>query len=881
MTFKRNSRRETITTQNTENVPPSTQQPPAQQASTRPIAVRRGRPRNTSQNVSRSHSRAARSQSTAARSLSRAPVTPIELIGVDSERIPPSESLAHATIQPSQASVNNSLSQTSSSTPARAIASLAQSRDPTGISQASALSREQVADTVERNDEDQTTHHLQPHPYEEFSLTRIIHEAQHHIFRRKVFWIGGSGKSYSCVYVFYNSEIVFDEKPSGTLEFKCKLCSTPVHVPLGRSGNLLKHIETHTEALPWVQLYREHANQSKQFRLDANTYHLIRFFVNSNVAIEALRDPDLRELVKVDLPDPRTFRTSILPRVRQILQNIIVDRLKSACSVSLIADIWSDKRARDFIAVCAVLHHSVFLRESIVIDVRRMEGSHNAEGLKTAIERIINELEFDKSKIRSIVTDEGSNFLRLFKQYINENEQMNLYIEISGESENSEDEIDESESDEEDYEKDETRITFLETDKSTIDEYSECRSIGFQQSVPLTTETQNYIINVEFNEAAEYIGDCEPMERLELEIGSSSIPRFSCAAHKLNIAVRMSIRKHPEILNMLTTLSKFASKSHKSCKIARIFEEGKCRLRTDNNTRWSSAFLMMVSFLKAYERGCFNDSLPFPVDQALLETYVQILMPIHKFSLNVQRSDCSIGQVLPLLWLLIHGSLQRMVLSNEPKVFRDFLLEAIRNKFKYELTSNVYLAAAVLNVEYMSAWVPRSFTKEFLKKGIEALPDVGLLVLAKGATNEPTATANCADGGDSDNDSIFGFTIQNKLKKSCTISNINEELTASSLYLQIEEEKIKYTNILREIKYNYKNSSLAEFWIKHRQQLPLLYELALHLLVIPASSAYIERFFSISGIINSKRSANMDSETLQMKAVLKANTHLLKKSISI
>ena len=161
---------------------------------------------------------------------------------------------------------------------------------------------------------------------------------------------------------------------------------------------------------------------------------------------------------------------------------------------------------------------------------------------------------------------------------------------------------------------------------------------------------------------------------------------------------------------------------------------------------------------------------------------------------------------------------------------------------------------------------------------MEVLADVALQILKKSDATGPAA-ANDNGENDSDSDSLFGFTIQNKLKKSCTITNISDELNASSLYLQVEEEKIMYTNILRETKYNHKNVSLAEFRIKNRTQLPLLCEMALHLLVIPASSAYIERFFSISGIINTKRSGNMDSETLQMKAVLKANTHLLKKSI--
>ena len=167
-----------------------------------------------------------------------------------------------------------------------------------------------------------------------------------------------------------------------------------------------------------------------------------------------------------------------------------------------------------------------------------------------------------------------------------------------------------------------------------------------------------------------------------------------------------------------------------------------------------------------------------------------------------------------------------MQLSNEPKVFRDFLLEAIKKKFKYELTSNVYLAAAVLNVEYMSKWVPRSFAKDFLRRGLEVLADVALQILKKSDATGPAA-ANDNGENDSDSVSLFGLTIQNKLKKSCTITNISDELNASSLYIQVEEENIKYTNILRETKYNHKNVSLAEFWIKNRTQLPLLCEMAL------------------------------------------------------
>ena len=325
-------------------------------------------------------------------------------------------------------------------------------------------------------------------------------------------------------------------------------------------------------------------------------------------------------------------------------------------------------------------------------------------------------------------------------------------------------------------------------------------------------------------------------------------------------------------------MSKFASKTHKSYKLAEVFEEAKCRLRTVNYTRWTSSFLMMLSFLKAFSRKCFTDAIQFPVNHSDLEIYVQILLPIHKFSLAVQCSSCSIGRVLPMLWLLIHGTLERFQLSNEPKVFRDLLLQAIKKKFDYELKSSVYLAAAVLNVDFLSMWAFRSFSKELLKRALEILPEVGLLIL-KQQVNEANARETNAEESESETESLFGFKIQNKLSKSCTLSNINDEVTASSVYLQLEDEKNKYINLLRETEYNKKQLSLAEFWVQYRSRLPLLNDLALHLLVIPASSAYIERFFSISGLINAKRSGNMSSETLRMKALLKANSQLITKSL--
>jgi hypothetical protein len=55
-----------------------------------------------------------------------------------------------------------------------------------------------------------------------------------------------------------------------------------------------------------------------------------------------------------------------------------------------------------------------------------------------------------------------------------------------------------------------------------------------------------------------------------------------------------------------------------------------------------------------------------------------------------------------------------------------------------------------------------------------------------------------------------------------------------------------------------------------------LKKLALMLLNIPSSAAYIERQFSIAGAICSQRRGNMKSEQIITRVMLKTNMNLLK-----
>jgi hypothetical protein len=69
--------------------------------------------------------------------------------------------------------------------------------------------------------------------------------------------------------------------------------------------------------------------------------------------------------------------------------------------------------------------------------------------------------------------------------------------------------------------------------------------------------------------------------------------------------------------------------------------------------------------------------------------------------------------------------------------------------------------------------------------------------------------------------------------------------------------------------------STRRFWLKHQSQLPNLFKLTRKLLNIQASTAFVERLFSICGIICSEKNGNMNDSTIIMRSVLKLNIETL------
>ena len=87
------------------------------------------------------------------------------------------------------------------------------------------------------------------------------------------------------------------------------------------------------------------------------------------------------------------------------------------------------------------------------------------------------------------------------------------------------------------------------------------------------------------------------------DVNGHKIPRYSCTCHKCNLAIRKAIKLCSSFTKDMSVLKNYTKNIRKSNVKIKIFQVEKCRIRCENATRWSSAFLTIFSVNKAYKRG--------------------------------------------------------------------------------------------------------------------------------------------------------------------------------------------------------------------------------------------------------------------------------------
>lgn len=83
----------------------------------------------------------------------------------------------------------------------------------------------------------------------------------------------------------------------------------------------------------------------------------------------------------------------------------------------------------------------------------------------------------------------------------------------------------------------------------------------------------------------------------------------------------------------------------------------------------------------------YNDSclVACPVEWSKIDMYLKVFGPAYLFDIKLQRSDCSIGEVLPSILSLI-DKWENMNTTDSGKRLCTYLIDDIKHRFSYEMS---------------------------------------------------------------------------------------------------------------------------------------------------------------------------------------------------
>ena len=219
-------------------------------------------------------------------------------------------------------------------------------------------------------------------------------------FPQKKFVVNQKVKLYTAYLHFTSSQTIVNDIED-KINFKCMFCeNSNFHAKLGFTSNIKKHLEKfHRELDKWFTMYNDQSKYQQHMLIDKKILKLVIYFISSNAAASEFDKIEFRNILNYDIPCSKTFSDFILVKVMNKLKEALNTKLENAASVCLISDIWTNKSMLDFMGLAVNIIDSSFNKKTLVIGMMLMPGNHCAEYIKEAIEALVNNYDFNKSKI--------------------------------------------------------------------------------------------------------------------------------------------------------------------------------------------------------------------------------------------------------------------------------------------------------------------------------------------------------------------------------------------------------------------------------------------------------------------------------------------------
>ncbi|XP_055308709.1 uncharacterized protein LOC129572718 [Sitodiplosis mosellana] len=483
------------------------------------------------------------------------------------------------------------------------------------------------------------------------------------------------------------------------------------------TGNFKSHYKKHPEKLLHLEQYLKQEDNNDNDNIDGNkskqpriadmlapvsdekiASKLVDFIVDGNLAFHISQLPSLRALLesasgrKVIMPSRRKFMASLQSKCDE-LKSTLKHTLKEQSFLCVTCDAWSSK-GQSFLGVTIHFLNQHYKRESFLLAFKRMYARQTYLHLAQTLDEIFKDFEIDIEKITHIVTDGGSAFCKMFKEFGNTTD---VIMQDSPEDEYDDDTNTAPTASSEQHE---TRTTSSSgnNEEESLDMVHE-----FMQ-----TETgelfQNEILQfdvVQNVEPDDYFGGRLSNEQPQIKLP----PQRRCFSHLLNLASQ-------DFENMLPTMANRAFKqtynklhalwntTNRSCYAKTICQnELGCSLKVPCETRWNSKFdaiNKIVDICKSdtiYERNKINILIRRlktelrsanhllileQSDISVMENYVKVMQPIASALDTLQGEyNCSQGLILPVIFSMKHKISSFDVDCNLLGDFKQTMLEVL------------------------------------------------------------------------------------------------------------------------------------------------------------------------------------------------------------
>ncbi|EFN68716.1 Putative AC9 transposase, partial [Camponotus floridanus] len=456
---------------------------------------------------------------------------------------------------------------------------------------------------------------------------------------------------------------------------------------------------------------------------------ILRFIVENVQPLAVVESPAFIDLIKIGLPS--SIRIMCKKTLRDKLNKLYLDmkialekQFTEIDTVSTTADLWS-KAKRSYLGVTVHwINPENLTRESAALACRRIKGKHTFDVLAKAINSIFVEYHI-QNKICCTTTDNGSNFVKAFRDFEKEEDK-------------------------------EINTEFLETLKK-----KKIRKL-----------TRNFVIYDNLSDLL--ITNEESLDTEDITLP----PHHRCVSHTLNLIAakdsERALENDPTYKKkyriIFAKLSKLWNKQNQSTQVAdKIKDICGVYLKTPVITRWNSTFdstYQLVTLLKD-SSDKINHCLDYCNLQRLtnndvkfLDEYCQVMEPLAR-ALDILQSDVGMymGYLLPVLSSL-QEKLKNIKNLTDCQSLVIAIQEGLNRRFCTIFEKKELIIASSLHPKFKLNWL-NGDKKKLARAYLEDLLDI--------RSNESSSNSS----KDNDYDDFFNFHGQS----TSTSESGEEELT--------------------------------------------------------------------------------------------------------